>query len=176
MKPTLDSVYYGQFNSLSSVGYFGPLGPYGPLGTLGPIGDKVWNPSFWQPTSSKDTDFSSSKTTTSIDMICGPSSGFSSVLCDRDDWRKSGPMSDQGPLGKFGPLAADIYMGENSVSKDFFSTNTFAQHLRAFGLFTALGPIGPLGALGPLGPLGPVGAHLLTRDRNGNFVNGNGEV
>ena len=44
--------------------------------------------------------------------------------------------------------------------------------MRAFGLWSSLGPIGPLGPLGALGPLGPLGAHGYSIDVNGNYVNG----
>jgi hypothetical protein len=43
--------------------------------------------------------------------------------------------------------------------KELFDKNDFAFQLRAFGLWSALGPIGPLGVLGALGPLGPIGAY-----------------
>ena len=133
--------------SSSCLGYYGPLGPYGPLGTLGPIGSNTWNASYW------------------ISFMSW-SSWWSDI---------SGSLGSSGPLGEDGPVAPDQYYGVEDPGQTLFSTNDFARHSRALGVWAPLGPIGPLGALGPLGPLGPVGAHGYSTNSNGEYVD-NGQV
>ncbi|CAK57209.1 unnamed protein product (macronuclear) [Paramecium tetraurelia] len=60
-----------------------------------------------------------------------------------DSILKGSPMSKDGPLGYKGPLATIKYYGQKDPGKTLFETNDFAFQLRAFGLWSALGPIGP---------------------------------
>lgn len=131
---------------LSCLGYMGPIGPYGPLGMLGPIGSNSWNPSAWI-------------------TAAGSWSAWETSV-------KVGGLSADGPLGDKGPISRDQYFGLENPGKTLFATNDFAVHLRAFGIWAALGPISALGALGPLGPLGPLGSHGCKANANGEYVCG----
>ncbi|EAR96677.1 hypothetical protein TTHERM_00979900 (macronuclear) [Tetrahymena thermophila SB210] len=143
----LSNVYLPLITSGGPLGYNGPLGPFGPLGTLGPVGSNTWNPS---------------------QLISGIEwSSFSSELTAQD-----GPLSQNGPLGHKGPLNNNLYNGENYS----FDSNGFFQQLTGLGLFASLGPLGPLGVLGLLGPLGPVGAHGFKADRDGQYINYQGQI
>ncbi|KAL4497774.1 hypothetical protein ABPG72_000529 [Tetrahymena utriculariae] len=151
LSPSLDSSYQVYTQEGGPFGYMGPLGPFGPLGLLGPIGDNSWNVS---------------------QMVSGIDwSQYSQFITI-----KGGLLSKDGPLGYKGPLNADIYTGKIEPGKSLFENNSFAQHLRALGVFSSLGPIGPLGALGPLGPLGPIGGHGFKATSDGQFVNNQGQV
>lgn len=71
--------------------------------------------------------------------------------------------------------------------------NDFAHQMAAKGVWSVLGPLGPLGTarnlhgtelvlkrlagpLGALGPLGPIGAHGYQADKQGNYLDSNGQV
>ncbi|KAL4485007.1 hypothetical protein ABPG74_020184 [Tetrahymena malaccensis] len=151
LSPSLDSSFQVFTHQGGPLGSMGPLGAFGPLGLLGPIGDNSWNVS---------------RMISGIDW-----SQYSQFIT-----LKGGPLSKDGPLGYKGPLNADIYTGKIEPGKSLFSKNSFAQHLRALGIFSTLGPIGPLGALGPLGPLGPIGGHGYKATNDGQFVDSQGQV
>ncbi|CAD8124374.1 unnamed protein product [Paramecium sonneborni] len=141
-------------SSNSCLGYLGPLGPYGPLSLIGPLSNPLWYTSkfyfFWQ--------------------ISMPT--VLQEIIQYTPYQQGDPMSKDGPLGYKGPLSKTQYYGQQDPGKTLFETNDFAVQLRAFGLWSALGPIGPLGPLGALGPLGPIGAHGYSVDINGNYING----
>ena len=90
-----------------------------------------------------------------------------SAWMDWSNWSDDiqGPLGYSGPLGENGPLS-EYYSGS------IFTTNDFARHSRALGVWTPLGPVGPMGALGALGPLGPVGSHGYTTNANGQYLSG----
>lgn len=120
----------------------------GPLGELGPIG--AWGPlGALGPVG--DNTWNPSKWIPAFQPV------------------KGGPLSEAGPLGPNGPLSKRALASLPDLGGE-------SKQLGPGGYLTVLGPVGPLGALGPLGPLGPVGGHGYAHDRDGNYVDGDGNV
>lgn len=89
------------------------------------------------------------------------------------DYFKSfyGPLSEIGPLGFLGPYTEKSY-----YKGELFEQNNFAAHVRSLGLWGVLGTIGPFGPVGALGALGPVGVHGYDRDKQGNYIDKDGNI
>lgn len=64
---------------------------------------------------------------------------------------------------------------DNHHERKFFQLNDFA-YIRTLGLLGLLGTTGPFGHVGVLGPLGPVGVHGYSRDKQGNYIDKDGNI